>query len=96
MRWLKSLTIVQFWALLTLAILATGVVDGVLSALPVGSLWNVGLGLLAILLVIWLIATIILALMAVVNLTDWIAAKFRRLDAKSPDPSLDPTEDHLK
>jgi tetratricopeptide (TPR) repeat protein len=96
LRWLKSLTIVQFWALLTLVILAIGVVDVVLSALPAQSLWSMVFGLLVILLVIWLIATIILALMAVVKLTDWFAAKFGRLDAKSPDQSLDPTENHLK
>ena len=96
MRWLKSLTIVQFWALLTLVILATGVIGVVLSALPAGSLWSVVIGLLVILSVIWLIATLILALPAVVKLTDWFAAKFRRLDAKSPDQSLDPTENDLK
>jgi tetratricopeptide (TPR) repeat protein len=95
-RWLKSLTIVQFWALLTLVTLATGLVGVVLSALPAESLWSVVFGLLVILLVIWLIATIILALTAVVKLTDWFAAKFRRLDAKSPEPSVDPTKTDLK
>ena len=95
MRWLKSLTIVQFWALLTLVILATGVVGSV-SGLFVDSLWTGVFSLLMILSVIWLIATIILILTGVVKLIDWFAAKFKKLDVNSPDPSLDPTENHSK